>query len=98
MRAWNTVFRVQIGLGLIVAVPGGGRRQHTRLGQGPRIAAIRLHFAAALSVHRREVGISDDHVVPQPLPGTAPPTRSPWRIRSGSAPAADAVVPVMASE
>ncbi len=41
--------------------------QHTRLSQGPGVSSVRLHFAATVRVHRREVGIGDDHLVPQRL-------------------------------
>ncbi len=55
--------------------------EHTRLGQGARVPSVRLHFAGALRVHRREVRVGDDHLVTQRLEAPAPPTRFRSRTR-----------------
>jgi hypothetical protein len=41
--------------------------QHTRLSEGARVSSVRLQFATALRIHRREVGVGDDHLVSQRL-------------------------------
>jgi hypothetical protein len=45
--------------------------QHTRLGEGARVPAVRLQFATALRIHRREVGVGDDHPSAPASRGTA---------------------------
>jgi hypothetical protein len=49
----------------VISSPVGA--QHTRLGEGARVPSVRLQFAAALRIHRREVGVGDDHLVSQCL-------------------------------
>ena len=43
------------------------RRPPHTLSEGARVPAIRLQFAAALRIHRREVGVGGDHLVTQRL-------------------------------
>src|SRR5439155_1995797 len=56
---------VALLIGQAMRAPVGA--QETRLGQGARVPSVRLHFAGALRVHRREVRVGDDHLVAQRL-------------------------------
>jgi hypothetical protein len=56
-----------VALGIGEAMRPAVGAEQTGVGQGAGVPAIGLHFASARGVHRGEVRVGDDHLVPQRL-------------------------------